>query len=131
MKKSGILNSRLEYGLTKLGHTQRIAICDAGMPLPFDADVIDLAFIPGVPSFIQVLEAIAVELKIESYWIAQETSKANPAIKKEMERVLCDLPFQEVPHEELKKITNESQLFVRTGECSSFANVVLVCGVTF
>lgn len=131
MKKTGILNSRLEYGIARLGHTQRVVICDAGMPLPFDADVIDLALVPGVPSFSQVLEAVASELQVESYFIASETEDVNPEIRKEIDRLLPGLPCQVVDHEELKKITMQSQLFIRTGECTSYANVILVCGVTF
>ncbi len=131
MKKTGILNSRLEYGIARLGHTQRVVICDAGMPLPFDADVIDLALVPGVPSFSQVLEAVASELQVESYFIASETEDVNPVIRKEIDRLLPGLPCQVVDHEELKKITMQSQLFIRTGECTSYANVILVCGVTF
>ena len=68
---------------------------------------------------------------IESYYIASETRVANPAVQNSIERVLEGLPYHEVSHEELKRISNDSQVFVRTGECTSFANVVLVCGVTF
>ncbi len=131
MRRNGILNSSLIYAIAKLGHTQRIVICDAGMPLPFDAEVIDLSLVPGVPSFVQVLEAVSSELMIESYYIASETRVANPAVQNSIERVLEGLPYHEVSHEELKRISNDSQVFVRTGECTSFANVVLVCGVTF
>ena len=30
MRRNGILNSSLIYAIAKLGHTQRIVICDAG-----------------------------------------------------------------------------------------------------
>lgn len=36
-----------------------------------------------------------------------------------------------VKHEELKKITRESEAIVRTGECSPYANVILKSGVVF
>ena len=34
MKKTGILNAELAYELTKLRHTDKMVICDAGYPIP-------------------------------------------------------------------------------------------------
>lgn len=49
MLKNTILNSQLLKVLCQLGHTQTICVCDAGLPIPPESQIIDLAFLPGYP----------------------------------------------------------------------------------
>ncbi len=44
MKRTGILNADLAGALAGLGHTDQVLVCDSGMPLPAEAQVVDLAF---------------------------------------------------------------------------------------
>jgi D-ribose pyranase len=37
----------------------------------------------------------------------------------------------EVPHDEFKQLSRESEVIVRTGECTPYANVILKSGVVF
>ncbi|MGE5812168.1 MAG: RbsD/FucU domain-containing protein, partial [Ignavibacteria bacterium] len=41
--------------------------------------------------------------------------------------------IRKVPHEKFKEMTKENgtTVFVRTGEASPFANIILIAGVTF
>ncbi|NLZ54216.1 MAG: D-ribose pyranase, partial [Thermoanaerobacteraceae bacterium] len=57
MKKRELLNSEISYLISKLGHTDTIVISDAGLPVPKGVQRIDLALIPGKPSFLDVLDA--------------------------------------------------------------------------
>ena len=57
LKKLGILNSDIAKVLTDLGHTDKIAIGDAGLPIPTGVKRIDLAIALSDPSFIKVLKA--------------------------------------------------------------------------
>ena len=50
MKKTGIFNVQLMMELTKLRHMDQFVICDAGFPVPKDANVVDVSLIAGVPS---------------------------------------------------------------------------------
>ena len=45
----------------------------------------------------------------------------------------CQLPDtpQAVSHEDFKRLTQQARVMVRTGECTPYANVILVAGVTF
>ena len=45
----------------------------------------------------------------------------------------CQLPVtpQTVSHDEFKRLTQQARVMVRTGECTPYANVILVAGVTF
>ncbi|NSL62341.1 D-ribose pyranase, partial [Bacillus cereus] len=63
MKKIGIMNSEISTIISKLGHTDRIVICDAGLPIPDGVQRIDVALKAGLPSFLDVLQVILAEMQ--------------------------------------------------------------------
>ena len=129
MKKSGILNRHLAGAIAELGHGDGVLVCDAGMPIPPGPRVVDLAFRAGVPSFADVLDGLLDELVVEGATAAEEVRDANP----EAARLLATrLPaLTHVPHDELKVLSAQARLVVRTGEARPYANVLLRCGVFF
>ncbi|MEV6425806.1 D-ribose pyranase [Streptomyces sp. NPDC051662] len=128
MKKSGILNRHLAGALAELGHGDGVLVCDVGMPLPAGPRVVDLAFRAGVPRFAEVLDGLLAELVVEGATAAHEVREANP----EAARLLTALPgLVFVPHTELKELSADARLVVRTGEARPYANVLLRCGVFF
>ncbi|POX52461.1 D-ribose pyranase [Streptomyces sp. Ru72] len=129
MKKAGILNRHLAGALAELGHGHGVLICDAGMPIPEGPRVVDLAFRAGVPSFAEVLDGLLQELVVEGATAAHEVRDANPQATALLEARFPDLEL--VPHEELKRLTADAHLVVRTGEARPYANVLLRCGVFF
>ncbi|GAA4222059.1 D-ribose pyranase [Streptosporangium album] len=129
MKRAGILNAALSGALARLGHTDELLICDSGMPLPRGVEAVDLAFLPGVPSFAEVLDGILSELVVEAATAAQEVRTANAGCDALLSARLPGLTY--VPHEELKRLSHSSRLVVRTGEAQPYANVLLRCGVAF
>ena len=129
MKKRGIINAQLAYSLARLGHTDLLVVCDAGLPIPSGPEVVDLAFRFGVPSFDVVLHGLLDELVVESATAAEEVEEQNPAVRELLGSRLSDLDF--VSHEELKHLSSTARIFVRTGEATPYANVVLHCGVPF
>ena len=131
MTRDGILNAQLLSAIAHCGHTQTLVICDAGLPLPPGVPVIDLALVRGVPTFLEALKAIAGQLVVESYCYAQEMPQANPGVLSQMQEILAGLPSTQTPHEEFKRLTQTANAILRTGECSSYANVILTAGVNF
>lgn len=135
MKKSRLLNSELSYEIAKIGHTSHITICDAGLPIPKNVKRIDLAIEAGYPSFIRTLEATVSEMKVEEIIIATEIKSINPKIYSEIRELFQKTgespKITEVSHEEFKKITESSEVIVRTGECTPYANIILKSGVVF
>ncbi|MGW3682643.1 D-ribose pyranase [Streptomyces prasinus] len=129
MRKNGILNRHLCGALAELGHTDRVLVCDAGMPIPDGPRVVDLAFRAGVPSFAEVLEGLLAELVIEGATAATEIRRANPEAADLLAGHFPALDL--VPHERLKELTAGARLVVRTGEARPYANVLLRCGVFF
>lgn len=131
MKKDGILNTNLISEVAAIGHTQYLVIGDAGLPIPKGVNVLDISLIKGVPGFMQVLEAVNEELVSEAYILAEEIKEGNRELETQVHELLKEQPVTYVPHEEFKKLTEEAQVIVRTGETSSFANIILVAGVNF
>jgi D-ribose pyranase len=131
MKKDRLLNPELIQVIAALGHKDLLVIGDAGLPVPKGVPVIDLSLVRGIPSFTDTLQAVCSELVVEAYTLADEMETVSPALYRQTTEILGDLPFDTLPHEEFKRITQNAKAIVRTGETTSFANVVLRCGVNF
>lgn len=133
MKKKGILNSELCRVVARLGHTDQLVVCDSGLPIPLSAVCVDLALKKNVPRFLDTLELLADELEIEEAIIAEEMERFNGPVYDGLVRLLPGVKITAVCHEEFKTRTraNGNVSFVRTGEATPYANVILVSGVDF
>ncbi len=131
MKKGQMLNADIMSVISKMGHTDEIVIADAGLPIPDHVTRIDLALISGVPSFLQVLDALLDVFQCESYILANEISKSNPELEEKIGNRLPDTTSSYLTHENFKKRCNTAKAVIRTGECTSYANIILQSGVIF
>ncbi|MWN05623.1 D-ribose pyranase [Gilliamella sp. Pas-s95] len=139
MYKGQLFNSEIIQVLSKMGHTDQIAIGDAGLPIASDTPRIDLAVTYGVPSFIQVFQTVSQDMQIEKVILAEEIIKRNCEMHKlileqikKLEQVQnSSIETIYVSHEKLKLQTRHCKAVIRTGECSPFANVILQSGVIF
>ena len=133
MKKCLLLNSEISYEIAKLGHTQSITIGDAGLPIPKNVKRIDLAVTKQIPTFLQVLDAVLSEMKVEKITLADEintrASDLNDQILQRFSQYGITVEY--VTHEQFKKITEQSTAILRTGETTPYANIILTAGVTF
>ncbi|MGY2743609.1 D-ribose pyranase [Arthrobacter sp. UYCu723] len=127
MKRGGILHAELNAAVSRLGHGDLVLLADCGMPAPAGVPVVDLALIHGVPRFEQVLTALLDDLVFEGSVMAQEVrgTEAEGWVSSRFEQVSY------VSHKELKELSGSANLFIRTGEATPYANVLLECGVPF
>ena len=65
MKKGTVLNADISAVISRLGHTDTLVVCDAGLPVPRSSTRIDMALTQGVPSFMQVLEVVTTEDEVK------------------------------------------------------------------
>lgn len=65
MKKSGILNSEVASVVAGMGHMDWLSIGDAGMPVPMGTKKIDLCVDKELPTFMQILENVLKEMKVQ------------------------------------------------------------------
>lgn len=131
MKKTGILNNRISKTVADMGHGDLLVIADAGLPISPDVEKIDVALMPGKPSFLETLECVLLELQVEKVIIAEEMNDVSPAIFDSMSEVLPGVEVIRVPHEEFKVMTKNARAVIRSGEFTPYANVILVSGVVF
>ncbi|MBQ8727940.1 MAG: D-ribose pyranase [Oscillospiraceae bacterium] len=133
MKKNGILNSDISRVLSYMGHTDRIAVGDCGLPIPDETERIDLALMFGVPTFMQTLKVVSEDMKIEKVILAEEIKDKNPKVLKEIEELFegQEIEFEFVSHTELKEKTKDCKAVIRTGETTPYANIILQSGCIF
>jgi D-ribose pyranase len=131
MKRSGILNAELARVIAGIGHGQTILIGDVGMPCPAGVHLIDLAVGLGVPSFLDVLRIVLIEFAVETFTIATELVSSNGVLLASMRCELTGSAELSVSHAELKSMSSGCIAFVRTGEATPYANVLLSAGVVF
>lgn len=131
MKKIGILNGEISSVICKMGHKDLIAIGDCGLPIPDETKRIDLALSKDIPTFIDTLKTVLIELQVEEVILAEETERQNPKVFKEICDLFKEVKFTFITHEELKDMTKKCKAVIRTGEQTPFANIILRSGVIF
>ena len=137
MKRGGLLNAQLNEAISRLGHGDLVVVADCGLPQPVGVPVVDLAVVHGLPSFAGVLDALLGDLVVEGVTAASESRGVAAGEVIDARFGAGDggsglgLEVAHVSHEELKRLSGTARLFVRTGEATPFANVVLRCGVPF
>jgi D-ribose pyranase len=132
MRRAGLLHAELNRVIAAMGHTDTLVIADVGLPVPRGVPCIDLALLPGLPSFAQVFDAICDELAVESATFAEEIHQKNPALAALADRLKrSGMAVDEISHADFKLRCAGAVAIVRTGETSPYANVILHAGVTF
>ena len=127
MLTHGVINAQLAQALAGLRHKDRFVVSDAGLPVQPGIEVIDLA----VARFEQVLDAIAPELVLEEGIMAEE---ARGTIAEQWVKDRFDVPLSYVPHDGengFKAKVKGVKFVIRTGETTSYSNVIFRCGVPF
>ncbi len=131
MKKNGVLNKEISQVIAAMGHTDLLVICDAGLPVPAGVRYIDVSVSPGVPDFASTVRAVCADLCVEKWLVAAETEAVSPAVYRGLVEILGDKPVEQVSHDQLKILSQKAVAVIRTGECTPYANVILVGGVSF
>jgi D-ribose pyranase len=133
MKKLGILNADLSRLIASTGHGDKLVICDSGLPIPKNADIIDLALTKNIPKFLDTLKVVLEELHIDGAIVANELCSSKNGLYDDISKILNGSKLELISHEEFKKLTEEigNLTFVRTGEATPYANIILISGVTF
>ncbi|EXJ22679.1 Ribose ABC transport system, high affinity permease RbsD [Alkalibacterium sp. AK22] len=119
--------------LADLGHTDEVVIADCGLPVPEGVTKIDLALKPGTPGFLEVLETLLSEMKVETVTLAEEIKEQNQLIHQRLLEQISkeDIPASYITHETFKEQSRQAKAIIRTGEITPYANVILQAGVIF
>ncbi|MGN9067034.1 D-ribose pyranase [Ligilactobacillus agilis] len=131
MKKTPVINTRISSVISDMGHMDLLAVGDAGTPVPKGTEKIDLAVANGIPTFLQVLDNILKELKVQKVYVAEEIKEKNPKQLIEIKKRFTNIELVFISHDELKFKLKDSKAFIRTGEMTPYSNVILEGGVIF
>lgn len=132
MKTTGVLHPELARVLASLGHGDALVVADAGLPVPPGVLRIDLAYAPGKPPLLDVLDVILGEMKVERATLAGEIRRVpQSAFHRLLLERFEDVPVDYLAHEDFKHATAEARAVVRSGEFTPYANVLLSSGVGF
>lgn len=132
MKKTGILHPGLNKLIAETGHMDYVVVTDAGLPLPEEVNTrIDLALKAGSLPFLEVLDTILEELSVEQVIMAEEIKISSPNMHDEILSRFVGVSVRYIPHVAFKENTKKARGLVRSGEFTSYANVILVGGVVY
>ncbi len=132
-KTATTINPALSRVISETGHTDLIVVTDAGLPIPPGSERIDLAYRPGAPAFLDVLDTVLAELVVEGVTVAAEIAESSPEVLAAIRERFAgqDIEIELVPHIEFKKLSRGARAFVRSGEFTPYANVILHAGVAY
>ena len=127
------INPQLSRVISETGHTDLIVVTDAGLPIPTGSERIDLAYRPGSPAFFDVLDTVLAELSVEGATVSAEVAERSPEVLAGLRERLDPLgvEIELLPHSAFKTLSQSARAFVRSGEYTPYANVILHAGVAY
>lgn len=125
----GILNPQINSLLARVRHTNMLVIADRGFPFWPMIETVDISLVDGVPTVLQVFNAIRQNFTIQEIIMAKEFCEVNSL---EIREVFSKATFNQTvtfePHIDLKKRVPEAIGLIRTGDTIQYANMILISG---
>ena len=104
-------------------------ISDAGFAAPRDVPVIDISLTVNKPTVLEVMDELLKHFSVEKAVLAEETRQTGPTRFADIVGLFPeDVEVEVIPHTELKRRSREVKVIVRTGDFTSYSNVLLVSG---
>jgi D-ribose pyranase len=126
---NGILNPQIDSLLSRMRHTNMLMIADRGFPFWPTIETVDISLVEGVPTVLQVFQAVRLNFEIVEIFMAQEFLKVNtPHVHQAFANATAPIPLHYEPHVNLKKRVPDTIGLIRTGDTIQYANMVLVSG---
>ncbi len=123
----GILNPDLNSLLCRVRHTNMLVIADAAFPYWPEIETVDLTLVRGIPTIIQVLDAVLPNFKTGEIFMAQEFKDCNDRKTQGTFKRACrgvKMTFE--PHLDFKKRVPHAIGLIRTGDTTAYGNMILV-----
>jgi len=126
MLKTGILNPAINSLLSHVRHTNTLVIADRGFPFWPMIETVDISLVDGIPTVLQVLQAIRPNFIIGKAWMAEEFIRNNKkAVQTAFTKALGGVPVEFEPHIEFKKRVPRAIGLIRTGDTIQYANMII------
>ncbi len=126
MLKKGILNPQILSLLARVRHTNTLVIADRGFPSWPGMETVDISLVDGIPTVLEVLQAVLPNFDCGQIWMAQEfLEENNPETQGAFKQAAGSIPIQFEPHIVFKKRVPEATGLIRTGDVTQYANMIL------
>jgi D-ribose pyranase len=126
MLKSGILNPSINSLLSRVRHTNTLVIADRGFPFWPQIETVDISLIDGIPSVLDVLNAIRQNFVVGKAWMAEEFLANNTkTVTDQFATALEGVTLAHEPHVDFKRRVPLAIGLIRTGDAIQYANMVL------
>jgi D-ribose pyranase len=126
MLKSGLLNPAVLSLLARIRHTNTLVIADRGFPCWPQVETVDLSLVDGIPTVLQVLNAIRPNFIIGRAFAAREFRQHNPVSSRSaLASALKGVPLTFEPHVTFKRRVPQAIGLIRTGDPVPYANLII------
>lgn len=129
MIQSGILNPHLLSLLARVRHTNTLVIADWAFPNWPQMEIVDLSLTQGVPTVLQVLEALKPNFKIGKIWQAEQFITVNSEeVVSQFDQVFASIPniiVERLDHDAFKKLVPGAIGLIRTGDATAYGNIMI------
>jgi D-ribose pyranase len=126
---NGILNPQINSLLSRVRHTNILVIADRGFPFWPMIETVDISLVDGIPTVLQVFQAIRPNFEISRIYMAEEFIQTNvPSVCTAFAGATAQIPLHYIAHTELKKYVPGAIGLIRTGDAIQYANMVIVSG---
>jgi D-ribose pyranase len=129
MLKTGILNPAINSLLSRIRHTNTLVIADRGFPFWPQIETVDIALVDGIPTVLDVLQAIRKNYEIAQAFMAEEFLAGNESRTQEaFAAALRGVPVHYETHVMFKKRVPQAIGLIRTADTTQYANMIVESG---
>ena len=129
MIQSGILNPHVLDLVARVRHTNTLVIADWAFPFWPQIETVDISLIAGIPTVLDVLEALKPNYKIGRIWQASEFLACNsPDVIARFDQSFAEIPgatVERLAHPDFKKLVPSAIGLIRTGDSTPYGNIIL------
>ena len=126
MLATGILNPQINHLLSRVRHTNTLVIADKGFPFWPTVETIDISLVDGIPTVLQVLNAIVPNFKIGRIWMTREFLETNkPETLEAYKKATEGIRTAYEPHVEFKNRVPQALGLIRTADTTPFSNLII------
>lgn len=128
MLQSGILNPAVLSLLARVRHTNALVIADRGFPFWPMIEMVDLSLVDGIPTVLQVFQAVRKNFVVGQIHMAEEFHTHNSGtVRGEFTQAFAGIPATFEPHEEVFKKRVPSAIgLIRSADTTPYANLILI-----
>ncbi len=126
MLQTGILNPHLLELVARIRHTNTLVIADWAFPFWREIETVDISLVKGLPTVLDVLDALTPNFKIGRIWQAEEFVTSNSAeTVRRFETSFGTIPVTREAHADFKKRVSGAIGLIRTGDATAYGNLIV------